>query len=443
VRPHLDTVAADWHLEVSRQRAAANWLAKGSAGGPGQTSQSMCCGYMDAAYENPHICPTSASGGYAGVELTTHIGPFAGLSYYSDLSLRVVGAMSAMPFIEYADFAGDDAYKNGTAYDFVRAVGDFLLSYATRNATDGYAHLLNTCAQEICGGGPNFENDAHHDISFARTVLATMLRWSAALGRDADARPRWAALRDALPPYAAGVGADGSSVWLEAADTQAYWLSNARGYPIVYTAALHPASDVSLSSPAADVERGCNTVFAVANVSRWRPLNGLCMAWPPATRCAGRARAAVVLDGWEDALAAVMGANFYPDLDGGGIEQAGATEAVNSALLQSQEGFLRLFPMVPMDETASFSTLRARGAFLVSARWARGAVVAPVAITAAATTTRNCSFLAPWWPSATPPRVADAATNATVPSWPDAGAAADGVFTFSAAPGGAYAIWQA
>jgi len=441
VRPHLDTVAADWHLEVSRQRAAANWLAKGSAGGPGQTAQSMCCGYMDAAYENPHVCPPSAAGGYDGLELTTHIGPFAGLSYYSDLSLRVVGAMSAMPFIEYADFAADDAYKNSTAYDFVKGVGDFLLSYATPNSTDGLAHLLNTCAQEICGGGPASENDAHHDIAFARTVLAALLRWSAALGRDADLRPRWAALRAALPPYAAGVGPDGSSVWLEAADTQKYFLSNAGGYPIVYTAALHPANDVSLSSPADDVERGCATVFAVAAVSHWRPLNGLCMAWPPATRCAGSARAAAVLDGWEDALAAVMGANFYPDLDGGGIEQAGATEAVNSALLQSQEGFIRLFAMTPPDETAAFSTLRARGAFLVSAAWAGGAVVPPVAIAAAAAVARNCSFLSPWWPASAAPRVADAASNATVPSWPDAGAASQGVFAFAAPPGAAFLIW--
>lgn len=441
MRPHLDTVAADWHLELSRQRAAANWLVKGSAGGPGQTAQSMCCGYMDAAYEDPHICPTSAAGGYDGIELTSHIGPFSGMSYYSDLSLRVVGSMSAMPFIEYADFAGDDAYKGSTAYDFVKAVGAFLLSYATPNSTDGLTHLLNTCAQEICGGGPAREDDAHHDLAFARTVLAALLRWSEALGRDAALRPRWAALRDALPPYPAGVAADGAGVWLEAADTQAFWLSNANGYPIVYTAALHPASDVSLSSPAPDVARGCATVLAIANVSHWRPLNGLCMAWPPAARCAGRERAAAVFDGWEAALAAVMNHNFYPDLDGGGIEQAGATEAVNSALLQSQEGFIRLFAMVPLGEVAAFSTLRARGGFLVSAAWA-GGVAAPVAIASDATVVRNCSFLSPWWPeSAAPPRVADAATNATVPSWPDVGAAVPGVFAFTAPPGAAFLLW--
>ena len=56
------------------QAASSNWLAKG-AGGPGQTSQSMTCAYMDQAYEDPHICPNSTAGGYRGLEMTTHIGP--------------------------------------------------------------------------------------------------------------------------------------------------------------------------------------------------------------------------------------------------------------------------------------------------------------------------------------------------------------------------------
>ena len=100
-RPYLDLILSDWHMEISRRRASANWLAKGSAGGPGQTSQSMACGYMDAAYENPHICPNTTKGGYAGIEMTSHIGPFSGLYYFADLSLRVTAAMSLKPVIDY------------------------------------------------------------------------------------------------------------------------------------------------------------------------------------------------------------------------------------------------------------------------------------------------------------------------------------------------------
>ena len=37
-----------------------------------------------------------------------------------------------------------------------------------------------------------------------------------------------------------------------------------------------------------------------------------------------------------------------PQLNGGGIEQASAVEAINTLFLQGQEGFLRFFPMWPV-----------------------------------------------------------------------------------------------
>ena len=443
VRPLLDTIASDWHLEVSRQRASANWLAKGSAGGPGQTSQSMCCGYMDQAYENPHICPELSSGNFSGFEMTTHIGPFAGLIYFSDLSLRVVAPMVAMAFIEYVDYLDDVDYLNSTAYDLVDGIADFLLSYVTFNSTDGYSHILNSCAQEICGGGPEREDDPHHDLAFAKTVLSSLLRWSVLLDRDVEKRQLWSTLRASLPLYPVGENSFGDSVWLEAADTQDYFGSNMGGYPIVYTAALHPANDISLSSDPDDVATGCNTVFSVANVSKWHPLNGLCMAWPPATRCAGTSLAKKVLDGWEGALMATMNNNFYPDLGGGGIEQAGATEAINSALLQSQEGFIRLFPMMPLDETASFKNLRARGAFLVSASW-NGTALSPWLLQAVSLRNVNCSFLSPWSESTggATPRVADASSNETIPLFEDSTAPIANVWVFLAQSGKQYNIFS-
>ena len=47
---------------------------------------------------------------------------------------------------------------------------------------------------------------------------------------------------------------------------------------------------------------------------------------------------------------------------------------VNECLLQSYDGTLRLFPNWPLDRAASFRTLRAVGAFLVSASCADGTV---------------------------------------------------------------------
>ncbi len=405
--PYLDTVGSEWHLAMSRQRAAANWRAKGSAGNPGQVSQSMTCGYMEHAYEDPAVCPARTPGGYSGLEMTTHIGPFNGLYYFSDLSLRVVAPMSAMPFVEFADYTADDVFLRERAYPLVSEVVDFFASYVTPNAATGALDILDSCAQEICGGGPNGESNPHHDIAFLRAMLQALLRWSARLGVDGDRRAAWQQLLDGLAPLPTGEHA-GATVWLEANATDANFLSNAGAFSIVYYAALHPAQIVSLSSDAATLATAWATVSQVNAVNSYRPINGLCMAWPPATRVAGAARAASVLDAFEDALRATMNANFYPDLGGGGVEQFGAIEAVNGALLQSQEGFLRFFPMWPPSENASFANLRARGAFLVSASFAGGATAAPVLVladasSAGAAPARNCSVLDPWSSPGAPP----------------------------------------
>ena len=51
---------------------------------------------------------------------------------------------------------------------------------------------------------------------------------------------------------------------------------------------------------------------------------------------------------------------------GGNVEGAGIADGINAMLLQSHEGFLRLFPCWH-HPAAKFGTLRAAGAFLVSA----------------------------------------------------------------------------
>jgi hypothetical protein len=87
----------------------------------------------------------------------------------------------------------------------------------------------------------------------------------------------------------------------------------------------------------------------------------------------------------------------YPNLilfyGGGGIESCGGFVALNEMLLQSYDGVIRLFPDWPKDLDASFGTLRACGAFLVSAELKNG-VVAGVKIISEKG--RDCTVLNPW-----------------------------------------------
>ena len=59
---------------------------------------------------------------------------------------------------------------------------------------------------------------------------------------------------------------------------------------------------------------------------------------------------------------------------GGGIETSGSIEGLNSMLLQSEGGVLRVFPVWPTNWNASFKRLRAKGAFVVSSALSNGAV---------------------------------------------------------------------
>ena len=94
-----------------------------------------------------------------------------------------------------------------------------------------------------------------------------------------------------------------------------------------------------------------------------------------------------------------MGANGYLVQGGGGIETAGGALAINDMLLQSFERwtggtFLRFFPVWPIaTDDASFTALRANGAFLV---WGsvQGGVVGGIRVMSEAGS--DCAFASFW-----------------------------------------------
>jgi hypothetical protein len=67
------------------------------------------------------------------------------------------------------------------------------------------------------------------------------------------------------------------------------------------------------------------------------------------------------------------------EFGGGGLEDSAAVPAtVNEMLLQSYENVIRLFPCWQKNKNASFCSLRAYGAFLVSAKTEKGVVFAKI-----------------------------------------------------------------
>jgi hypothetical protein len=124
---------------------------------------------------------------------------------------------------------------------------------------------------------------------------------------------------------------------------------------------------------------------------------------------ASAARAGVppdtVLAIWRRELTANLKTNRLVAFGGLCSDSLGAVAFVHDMLVQSQEGFVRLFPAWPGNQSAAFSTLRMRGAVLVSAayegrpEWA-GLVAGRTGGTANATLLAGASgelaLLSPW-----------------------------------------------
>jgi len=87
--------------------------------------------------------------------------------------------------------------------------------------------------------------------------------------------------------------------------------------------------------------------------------------------------------------------NFLGYAPGGGVENTGLAQAVNDMLLRSSNGTLHLFPAWPAEEPASFTTLRAKGGFLVSSSWDHITRTAS-AVSVRATVDGMCILASPW-----------------------------------------------
>ena len=115
-----------------------------------------------------------------------------------------------------------------------------------------------------------------------------------------------------------------------------------------------------------------------------------------------------------------------------GIECAGVAQAINDMLCSSYGGYIHLFERWPSDEDASFTTLRAKGGFLVSADL-RSGVVTDVTIVSEAG--RAISLFSPWGSAIS---VIDAATRQPVDGLQVG--AVEGTFTWPTTKGTEYTI---
>ena len=322
-------------------------------------------------------------------------------------------------------------------------------------------HACFECMPDIATGSDDGYHNSHPDIAFASSSFRNAVRFAKILGVDSDMAAAWQAALDAMPAYpmadftfVAGAKGEefngGAGFFVEAeyghhpgvrpagsgSTAPVVWPWCNKEYPISNFAAMWPTDEIG-ATQTDDVKllaRAKQTVFGL-NRYQAKPYantNGFCLSWPPAVRVSGRGNAAELVSAFAGAITSATGNNGCVHNHGGMLENIGATVAINDLLLQSHGGRMRFFPVWNASAlgAASFTTLRAYGAFLVSASIDASGTVAPVSLESQVG--GDVVFESSW---AERPRVTDR-TGAAVPTI----AVSPGVYSFTSTVGGKYTV---
>lgn len=184
---------------------------------------------------------------------------------------------------------------------------------------------------------------------------------------------------------------------------------------------IFPAGCVGLGSDAELLEIGRETF---RQLDRWEDYNAFPTYFPAGARLG--IDPATLLDHLTEQIQKHGYPNGFLFFGGGGIEGcSGVPCTLNEMLLQSHEGVLRLFPVWDLGQDAAFTTLRAKGAFLVSAKLAGGEISSAQVVSERG---KDCAICLPF-PASLEVRCGGEAIPVTREA---------GVFSFSTQPGKTY-----
>jgi hypothetical protein len=192
-------------------------------------------------------------------------------------------------------------------------------------------------------------------------------------------RTVWQQFIDQLAPYPSGT-VNGKTVYYIAASVKNniknQGLFEPGDQPINLEGLVYPGENLAIGGDAQQLEIARNSMEEMNSwaVSRGgNSNNGFCKIFSIAARIGWPADdlvnkfKAAILHQWRPG-------NLTVFQGGGGIETSGSVEALDSMLLQHEDDVLRVFPDWPATMDASFTRLRAKGAFLISSDQHAGTV---------------------------------------------------------------------
>lgn len=373
-------------------------------------------GGVEAADNANGAC--NASGGLKGlpgaVHFTIQLAP-GGLANSGDLGIHSNALFAGLHFISKFETSQNTTFLTEESYPLLRAVAAWWVGASDgcpgwlqrQNLAGGTYRYVdnNTCTREGCDNGPHAPKPNPKDLNPAISIAFLMrtLRHLIDVAERGMVIPPSAELarwRDVLKnlakiPVGKAQSPPNTSVLLPQEYPIFTFPDERHDNPLEFYG-IYPGEQIGQSSTPELLEAARNTVL-LADVTDPLQENAFQEIFPSFVRvgCAEgcKLNASYILDAFSRVVTENMGENGYLRQGGGGIETAGGALAINDMLLQSHEGFIRLFPVWPRWEDAAFTTLRATGAFLVSASLKNGTVT-DVTIKSEAGT--NCSLLSPW-----------------------------------------------
>jgi alpha-L-fucosidase 2 len=199
---------------------------------------------------------------------------------------------------------------------------------------------------------------------------------------DADRRVKWQDILDKLSAFPLQER-NGRTVFRYSEKGMAWCDGNTLGIQHIF-----PAGAVGLDSDPKLLETSRNMIDAM---QRWSDGNGFSSWYSACARVGYEPKR--ILAGLRHECDTHSAPNLLLQYGGGGIENCSGFLALNEMLLQSHEGVIRLFPCWPRGMDARFGTLRAVGAFLVSAELKNGVISG---VTISSEKGRPCTIVNPW-----------------------------------------------
>ncbi len=335
---------------------------------------------------------TASSGGYKGQMWQRTMGPFhqfmpapAPAKLRSGKNARWTdqksnGGFAVLPSLFYYDYTQNQDFLKNQLYPNLRAVDDFFRDYLTTSGSR--LVMAHSSAHESSDDlNPNL------DLGFIRRVETALITFSQQLGVDQNLVPVWQNTLAKLAAYPTTTSG-GKTVYAMAENingsTSASTIFKPGDQPINIEGSVFPGENVYVGGDAAQLKIAIDTLQQMNSwgvTSGQNKNNGFPKEFPIAARVGWPA--ADLMTKFDAAVKAQWRAtNLTVAQNGGGIETAGSIEAVDSMLMQSVSGTVRLFNDAdwPAGKDAHFKRLRAKGAFTVSAALT-GGTVSPVTIT--------------------------------------------------------------